>query len=232
MSRKRVEFVVAGGGTSGHVLPAISVGQALVARGYEQSAVAFIGTRRGVEGRLVRDAGFKLIRLPGRGIVRRPSARNLVSIAGLGAAFVGALAVLARWRPRVVVSVGGFGALAGSCAAFVLRIPIVIVNVDAVPGAANRLVGHFAAAAAVAFPDTKLRHAVVTGAPVRADVLDFDRSETGRARARATLGIESGHRVIAVAGGSLGAHGLNAGALYLAEQFGDGGDLTFYQVRG
>ena len=221
-----------GGGTSGHVLPAIAVGEALVDRGHPPSAIRFVGTRRGVERRLVPEAGFVVTLLPGRGFVRRASLRNIASAIGLGTAFVLAAALLSRWRPRVVVSVGGFASVACSLAAAALRIPVVVVNVDAVPGAANRLVGRFARASAVAFPSTRLPRAVFTGAPVRAAVLAVDRSERGRAEARTELGIPPRKKLLAIVGGSLGARRLNELALTLAARLAERDDLVEYHVSG
>ena len=232
MSKDRIEVVVTGGGTSGHVLPAIAVGEALVDRGHPPSAIRFVGTRRGVERHLVPEAGFVVTLLPGRGFVRRASLRNIPSAIGLGTAFVLAAALLSRWRPRVVVSVGGFASVACSLAAAALRIPVVVVNVDAVPGAANRLVGRFARASAVAFASTRLPRAVVTGAPVRAAVLAVDRSERGRAEARTQLGIAPRKKLLAIVGGSLGARRLNELALTLAARFAERDDLVEYHVSG
>jgi UDP-N-acetylglucosamine--N-acetylmuramyl-(pentapeptide) pyrophosphoryl-undecaprenol N-acetylglucosamine transferase len=228
----RAEFVIAGGGTSGHVLPAISIAEALCAAGHAKQSVRFIGTRRGIEGQLVREAGFVIIRLPGRGIVRGPSLGNVRAILGLLVAAVAAVVVLARWRPQVVVSVGGFGSLAGSLAAVVLGIPVVVVNVDAVPGASNRLIGRFAKAAAVAFPETRLPRSVVTGAPVRDSVLAVDRLAEGRRRAKQLLGVPVDKKVLAVVGGSLGARRLNEVALGLAVRYATRSDLCLYQVAG
>ncbi len=82
-------------------------------------------------------------------------------------AFVAALVVVLRRRPSVVVAMGGYACVPTALAAAVVGTPVVLVNVDAVPGAANRMVGRFARAAAVAFEGTALPRAVVTGAPVR-----------------------------------------------------------------
>ena len=232
MTTTRAEVIVTGGGTAGHVLPAIALARALVAAGHVPSTIHFVGTRRGMEGRLVPDAGFSLTLLPGRGVVRRPSLRNVTALAGIGVAFVLSLATLARRRPRVVVAVGGFGAVACSLAAAVLRIPVVVVNVDSVPGAANRMIGRFARACAVAFPATELPRAVVTGAPVRPEVLAVDRSREGRARARRALSVAGDGTLVGVVGGSLGARRLNDAALDLAQRLPAHEGFVVYHVCG
>ena len=232
MTTTRAQVVITGGGTAGHVLPAIAVARALVAAGVAPGAIHFVGTRRGMERLLVPEAGFSLTLLPGRGIVRRPSLRNVAAVAGIVAAFVASLYQLGRRRPRVVVAVGGFGAVACSFAAGVWRVPVVVVNVDSVPGAANRMIGRLATACAVAFPGTALPRAVLTGAPVRPEVLGVDRTERGRARARAALGITGGGPLVGVVGGSLGARRLNEATIGLAGLLRHRGDAVVYHVCG
>ncbi|HVC24264.1 MAG TPA: UDP-N-acetylglucosamine--N-acetylmuramyl-(pentapeptide) pyrophosphoryl-undecaprenol N-acetylglucosamine transferase [Acidimicrobiales bacterium] len=231
-ARTRCDVVVSGGGTAGHVLPAITVARALVDAGHPASAVHFVGSARGMESRLVPEAGFTVTLLPGRGIERSVSARSARAIAEMCVATVMAVAVLARLRPLVVVAVAGYASVPGAVAAYLLRIPVVVVNIDSVPGAANRLVGRFAAASAVAWPGTDLPRAIVTGPPVRAEVLAADRSATGRAAARASLGIGADRFVVLVTGGSLGARSLNDATLALAAEIAARGDLAIYHVCG
>jgi UDP-N-acetylglucosamine:LPS N-acetylglucosamine transferase len=117
-------------------------------------------------------------------------------------------------------------------AASVLRIPLIVAEQNAVPGLANRLAGRFAAAAAVSFPATPLPRAVVTGNPVRSSVLAVDRSEGGRAAARAALGLPGGQRIVAAAGGSLGARRINDAVAGLARLWADRSDVAIRHVTG
>ncbi|HUZ20842.1 MAG TPA: undecaprenyldiphospho-muramoylpentapeptide beta-N-acetylglucosaminyltransferase [Acidimicrobiales bacterium] len=226
------EVIVTGGGTAGHVLPAIAVGRALVAGGRDRSSICYVGAANGLEAKLAPEAGFRSVLLPGRGIQRRLTADNLGAAAGLLRATARAFRLVAGRRPAVVVTVGGYAGVPCSLAALALGIPVVVVNVDAVPGAANRLVGRFARASAVALPGTALPRAVLTGAPVRPEVLEVERSPDGRARARRVLGIEEGRLLVAVTGGSLGARRLNEAALGLARLLAERRDLTVYHVTG
>jgi len=224
--------VVTGGGTGGHVQPALAIGEALVAVGHEPASIRFVGGRRGMEGRLVPENGFAITCLPGRGIERRLSARNVRSALELAAAVAMAVKLLRRLRPRVVVTVGGYAGFPASLAAVLLGVPLVVVTYDAVPGAANRLVARAAAANAVAYPGTSLRRAVVTGPPVRAGVLAVDRSPSGRAAARAELGVDQSRRLVVVSGGSLGARSLNEATVALAGAWSDRADVCLYHVAG
>ncbi len=208
----RTWALIAGGGTAGHVLPGVSIGSEIVRRGAPRQAVHFVGSARGVETRLVRQAGFSLTTLPGRGLQRRlaPSsvAANVMAAAELARAFVQALFVLRRRKPAVVVGLGGYASAACGAAALLLRVPLVITEQNAVPGLANRVLGRFAAGAATAFESTDLPRATWTGNPLRTEVLEVDR-ETGRPAARAALGVDPGRRLVAVSGGSLGARTIN-----------------------
>ena len=113
-----------------------------------------------------------------------------------------------------------------------LRVPLIVVSYDAVPGTSNRLVARFARKCAVAFAGTGLPNQVVTGAPVRSAVALADRSPRGRDAARAVIEVPSDRFLLAVAGGSLGAARLNQAALGLAELWSAHGDVTIYHVAG
>ncbi|HUP70484.1 MAG TPA: undecaprenyldiphospho-muramoylpentapeptide beta-N-acetylglucosaminyltransferase [Acidimicrobiales bacterium] len=224
--------VIAGGGTAGHVLPALAVGQALVARGQHPSAVHFVGSARGIEARLVPAAGFEVTLLSGRGIARRITAANIGAAAGTVRAAVRALALLARRRPRVVLVVGGYASVPCAVGAVLLRVPMVVHEQNAVPGLANRLAARFARASAVSFDGTDLPRAVTTGNPVRPEVLAVDRSPEGRAAARQSLGVPSDRMVVAVFGGSLGARRINEAVSGMADGWAQRDDLTVYHVVG
>jgi UDP-N-acetylglucosamine--N-acetylmuramyl-(pentapeptide) pyrophosphoryl-undecaprenol N-acetylglucosamine transferase len=111
------------------------------------------------------------------------------------------------------------------------RVPVVVVEQNAVPGAANRLVARFAKASAVSFPGTALPRAVVTGNPVRAEVRAVERTRD-RATARSQLGVDPHRVLVAAFGGSLGARRINDAVLDVAEQWRDRGDLAIRHVIG
>lgn len=129
--------LIAGGGTAGHVLPGLAIAEALVDRSVvsDRSGVHLVGSRRGIEVDLVPPSGFGLTLLPGRGIQRRLTPANLVAASGLAMAFLQALVLLVRRRPAVVLSLGGYASVPCALAAIVLRIPLVVVEQNAVPGA-------------------------------------------------------------------------------------------------
>ncbi len=235
MSTRRYALV-AGGGTGGHLVPALAVARAL-GEGHGPDAVELVGARRGLDAELLAGEGVPATLLPGRGIARRLDARsllgNLGAVAGLAAAFVAALVIVIRRRPSVVVAMGGYACVPTALAAAVVGIPVVLVNVDAVPGAANRLVGRFARGAAVAFEGTALPRSVVTGAPVRAAIVrSAHPDDRARAAARHALGLPGDRLVVAAVGGSLGSKRLNEACLGLAGLWARRGDVALYHVVG
>jgi UDP-N-acetylglucosamine--N-acetylmuramyl-(pentapeptide) pyrophosphoryl-undecaprenol N-acetylglucosamine transferase len=223
--------IVAGGGTAGHVTPAIAIGQALVARGLDAAEVEFVGSARGIEGRLVPEAGFPLTLLPGRGVERRLSFASIAALWGLARAVVRGVFIVATRKPAVVISVGGYASVGCALGAILLRVPLVLAEQNARPGAANRLVARFARACAVSFPDTPLPRAEVTGNPVRPEILAVDR-ESDRAAARAALGLPDDRHVVAVVGGSLGARRLNEAVAGAVAGWADRADLAVRHVVG
>ncbi|MDQ2651051.1 MAG: glycosyltransferase, partial [Actinomycetota bacterium] len=123
--------LVTGGGTAGHVLPALAIAEALVARGHDRDAIHYVGSTRGIEARLVPPTGFPMTLLPGRGIQRRLTPANLTAVAGLLVAFVRALVLVVRSRPAVVVAVGGYASVAVGLAAILWRVPLIVAEQNA-----------------------------------------------------------------------------------------------------
>ncbi len=235
MSGRRYALV-AGGGTAGHLQPALAIAEALVAAGHDRGTIEFVGSTRGQDRQTLEGRGFPFTLLPGRGIVRsvapRDLAANLGAVVGLAVAAVRGLGVVGRAHPRVVVSVGGYASLAASVAAVVRRVPLVLVNVDAVPGAANRLLGRFARASAVGWEGSSLPRAVVTGTPVRPEIAAVGRSPEQQRAARTALGLPADRPTVAAFGGSLGARRINRALTDLADRWKDRDDRSIYHIVG
>jgi UDP-N-acetylglucosamine:LPS N-acetylglucosamine transferase len=204
--------------------------------GYPQEALRFVGSRRGLEAKTGALEGFPVTLLPGRGLARRLSvgslAANAGAVAGLLAAVAMAVRSFARWRPAVVVCLGGYASLPCVVAAVVWRVPVIVVNVDAVPGAVNRWASRVAVACAVSSADVALPRAVVTGVPVRADMARARRSPGERSKARVRLGLPEAGWVVAVSGGSLGSRRINQATLELARLWSGRGDVAIRHVVG
>ena len=132
-------IVITGGGTGGHIFPMSAIAEALASLGEQPNQLRFVGSRRGQEWRLLGDGPIALTLLPGRGIRRslrpRALAQNVGAVLGLLAGLVQAVVIVGRWRPRAVVSVGGYASFPVSAAAVLWRRPLVLVDLDATPPA-------------------------------------------------------------------------------------------------
>ena len=233
MSPAHTWALIAGGGTAGHVVPALSVARALVERGHQPRSIHFVGSRRGMEAQMVPAAGFEVTLLPGRGLnERKINLENLRSAASLAAAAAGGMGVVARRRPGVVLSVGGYASLAPALAAGLLRRPLVLHEQNALPGAVNRITGRFARACAVSLPGTPLPRPVLTGNPVAGEFARLDRSPGARDAARRRLGLPTERTVIVAWGGSLGSRRINESVRELVEKWSDRADLAVHHVIG
>jgi len=223
--------VVTGGGTSGHVLPALAIVDALVEAGVPLERLHYVGTTRGVETRLVPPTGLAHDFLDVVGLQRSLSRRNLAVPRRLAASVRTAGRLLDQLRPSVVVNVGGYASFPATWAARRRRIPYVVVSYDRRPGLVSRLLAPRAAACAVAFAGSALPHAELTGAPVRRSIARLDRSAR-RAEAREALGLPADRFVVGVVGGSLGAGAVNTVVSEVVEQLGTRSDLAVYHVVG
>jgi UDP-N-acetylglucosamine--N-acetylmuramyl-(pentapeptide) pyrophosphoryl-undecaprenol N-acetylglucosamine transferase len=161
-----MKILLAGGGTGGHVIPALAIAEELRRRGHE---AAFVGTARGIETRLVPKADFPLY-LVNIGALNRVSlATRLRTLLNLPLSVVAAMRILRGFGAQAVIGVGGYAAGPATIAAVLLRIPVVLFEPNVVPGYANRAVARFAVNAAVHFQQTGrwFRRFEVTGVPVR-----------------------------------------------------------------
>jgi len=233
----RGPVIITGGGTGGHVFPMQAIEEALRQLGVTSEELRFVGSRRGQERGLLGGGDVALTLLPGRGLVRSPRvadvARNLAAASGLVAALFMALVLVKRWRPSVVVSVGGYASFAVSFAARCWRIPLVLVEFDATPGAVQRLFAHYATKRCCAFSSSGEKD-VVTGAPLRASIEHVDRSNEARLRAKraATPPIDPERVVVVVMSGSLGSSRVNEAVSDLATRWVSRRDRALLHVTG
>ncbi len=159
--------LIAGGGTGGHIIPALAVARELVAR--HGAEVLFVGTARGLESRLVPEAGFPL-RLIDVGPLNNVSiVTRLQTLARLPQSISDCKQLIREFRPNVVFGIGGYAAGPGTSAALRLKVPVLLFEPNAMPGLANRLVGKRVQGAVINFPEAArwFRNAEVTGVPVR-----------------------------------------------------------------
>jgi UDP-N-acetylglucosamine--N-acetylmuramyl-(pentapeptide) pyrophosphoryl-undecaprenol N-acetylglucosamine transferase len=191
--------VIAGGGTGGHLMPGLAVAQELRR---SSARVLFVGTARGLESRLVPEAGYELRLIGIAGLKGRGWGQRLGTLGRLPFAVAQSVGILRRAGAKVVFGIGGYASGPVLAAAALMRIPVVVLEVNAKTGLANRLAARWVKAAAVNFPETGKNFSgarvEVTGIPVREAFF--------AATTAATL---PGPPLVLVFGGSQGAHALN-----------------------
>jgi len=202
-----LSVVVAGGGTAGHIEPALAFADA-VRRLRPDAVVTALGTEKGLDTRLIPARGYPLELIPPVPLPRKPSG-DLLRLPGKVWSAVSAVReVLRRTDADVVVGFGGYVALPAYLAARG-RTPIVVHEANARAGLANKVGARFAARVAAAVPGSGLPHAEVLGIPLRRSVTTLDR-EALRPAARAHFGLPADGPVLLVFGGSQGARSLNS----------------------
>ena len=187
--------LIVGGGTGGHVIPAIAIARELKAA--YNAEILFVGTPRGVEGRMVPAAGFDL-RMVQVGALKNVSAITRLKTAfALPTAILAASKIISEFNPTIVVGVGGYASGPGMIAAILRGVPTLAFEPNLVPGFANRKVARFVKGAAVQFAATAkyFHNAQVTGVPIRKEFA-------------AIRGLPQ-EQVLLVTGGSQGAHAIN-----------------------
>jgi UDP-N-acetylglucosamine--N-acetylmuramyl-(pentapeptide) pyrophosphoryl-undecaprenol N-acetylglucosamine transferase len=192
----------AGGGTGGHLYPALAVAQEL-RRSRPDCQCVFVGSATGLEARLVPQHGFQLRTIPGSGFRRMGLAGRARFLLHFGRGLWTALRFVRAWKPDVVLATGGYASLAAGLAALLLGRPLVVQEQNSIPGLTNRLLGRLAREVHVAFAGCERyfkRPVHLTGNPLREEIL----RPPGRVR-----DLPPGVPVVLVVGGSRGARSIN-----------------------
>lgn len=206
------DLVISGGGTGGHVFPGLAVLRVLEEKiGPGKLSVAWYGSTKGMERRILENEGVPFRGIPAGKLRRYFSVNNLVDTLKVLAGFFAALFLLAKDRPKVLFSKGGYVTVPVVYAAAVLRIPVVTHESDTDPGLATRLNSRVARKILLSYEATRAcfsgvlkERLVVTGNPVRPEVLRGDGPHFRR-----VFGVPEGRPLIVVLGGSLGARQFN-----------------------
>ena len=209
MSARPPRIMIAAGGTGGHLFPGIAVAEALRARGLTE--LLFVSAGKGNWREALDKAGFPWRSLPVRGFGRRPSLAHLAFPFRLAAGIALSLSLIASFRPAAVVGTGGYVSGPVVAAAWLLGVPVLLLEQNAFPGVATRIASQFAREIHLAYPGSESflppgarAKARITGNPIRGGVLRAD-----RAAARAALGLAGDIPTLFLLGGSQGAVALN-----------------------
>ena len=217
-------ILVAGGGTAGHVFPALAVSRELTAQAADVEVV-FVGVADRLEARLVPEAGFELQTIDAVAIPRRPSPALLRVPGALRVGVRACRALITERRAVAAVTFGGYVSFPLDRAAFREQLPLVIHEQNSVPGLTNRVAARWSDRVAVTFPGSVARfrdqqRCVITGNPVRSDVLQLDRAAR-RPAALASFGLAPDRRTVLVFGGSQGARSINQAVVAAHGGWGD-----------
>jgi UDP-N-acetylglucosamine--N-acetylmuramyl-(pentapeptide) pyrophosphoryl-undecaprenol N-acetylglucosamine transferase len=223
-----MRILLAGGGTAGHTSPLLATADAL-RRLEPATEITCLGTPRGLETRVVPEAGYPLELIAPVPLPRKPSVDLLRVPSRLRGAVKEARAVLERVRPDVVVGYGGYVSVPAYLAARRAKVPIVVHEQNSLPGLANRVGARLAQRVAVSFPDTPLRHAEYVGLPIRTMISGLDRLAL-RAEARAFFGLDADLPTLVVTGGSQGARNINDAVSGAARALGEAGVQVLHVV--
>jgi len=202
MEKRGIRIVIAGGGTGGHLFPAVALAEEFLKRS-EMNNVLFIGTERGLEASLLAGLGFALRTITVEGVKGRGPIRMIGSLLKIPRGIAQSVSILREFRPDIALGVGGYASGPAVIAAHFMGIKTAIAEQNALPGATNRILGRFVDRVFLTFPDGEgqfpAAKTIVTGNPVRRD---FAKGITGSHRGEKTFSI-------LVFGGSQGARAIN-----------------------
>ncbi|MFC5930153.1 UDP-N-acetylglucosamine--N-acetylmuramyl-(pentapeptide) pyrophosphoryl-undecaprenol N-acetylglucosamine transferase [Cryobacterium melibiosiphilum] len=201
-------YLLAGGGTAGHVNPLLALADTIRAR-ESDATVLVLGTSSGLEARLVPARGYELVTVPRVPFPRRPNRQALSFLPRFAGAVAGVREVIRSRGVDVVVGFGGYVSTPAYLAARRAGIPIIIHEANAKPGLANKLGARFTPWVGVAFAGTPIRHAHLVGMPLRPEIEHLDRAAS-RAAALTFFDLDPERPTLLVTGGSLGARRLNS----------------------
>jgi len=218
-SKKPYRLIISGGGTGGHIFPAIAIANEFRER-YPDAHILFVGAKGKMEMTRVPDAGYKIIGLWISGLQRKLTWRNILFPLKLVASYLRAAAIIQKFKPNAVIGTGGYASGPIMLAATRFGFASVIQEQNSFAGLANKQVADKVKKVCVAyegmdkyFPSEKI---VITGNPVRKDLLEI---ESKRAKALNHFGFDASKKTLLIIGGSLGARTINESILLSIEKF-------------
>lgn len=230
--KEPLRVIVSGGGTGGHIFPAVSIANAIKAE-YPDAEILFVGAEGRMEMQRVPAAGYKIIGLPIAGFDRKNLLKNVVVLYKIAKSQWKARKIIKEFRPHVVVGVGGYASGPTLKTAGQMGIPTLIQEQNSYAGVTNKLLAKSAKKICVAydgmerfFPAEKI---IKTGNPVRQNLLD---AKVTKAEATESFGLDPKKRTVLVIGGSLGARTVNESILQHIEDIRGTKDVQFIWQTG
>lgn len=229
-NEKPYRLIISGGGTGGHIFPAIAIANAFKER-HPDAHILFVGAKGRMEMSRVPEAGYEIIGLWISGLQRKLTVSNLLFPVKLFVSYLRAAVIVKRYKPHVVIGTGGYASGPMMIAATRFRIPALIQEQNSFAGLANKQVADKVSKVCVAydgmekyFPASKI---VVTGNPVRKDILTVrEKREKGKMH----FGFEQSNKTLLIIGGSLGARTINESILAGIDKLVDSGVQVIWQT--
>jgi UDP-N-acetylglucosamine--N-acetylmuramyl-(pentapeptide) pyrophosphoryl-undecaprenol N-acetylglucosamine transferase len=226
-----MRIIISGGGTGGHIYPAITIARAIA--GLTECEILFVGTKTGLEADIVPKEGFAFATVDAGGLERRLTLANFRALFRAASGLVQSLSLIRRFRPELVIGTGGYVCGPVLLTASLLGVPTIIQEQNVIPGVTNRILARFVRKIAVGYQEAGQFFSagrdkvVVTGNPVRSDVLTATRE-----RGLAAFGLAADRLTLLVAGGSRGARTINKAMVEVHRRFAGRSDLQILHVTG
>lgn len=230
--KKKYKIIISGGGTGGHIFPALSIADAIKIK-YPDAEILFVGAENRMEMQRVPEAGYKIVGLPIMGFDRKNPLRNIKVIWQLFKSQIMAKKIIKRFSPQVAIGVGGYASGPTLKMAAKMNIPTIIQEQNSYAGVTNKLLAKHAKIICVAyegmerfFPHEKLK---ITGNPVRATLLSNKKS---REECTKAMNIDASKQNILILGGSLGARSINESVMNSLQEITNNPNVQFIWQTG
>lgn len=228
---KIVKVVISGGGTGGHIYPAVSIAKEIKDR-HPDAEIIFVGTERGLESKIVPKEGFELKKIKVRGLERKMSFSNVVALKEAVVSFFDVSGFLRDFKPDFVIGTGGYVCGSVLAAAAMMNIPTLIHEQNAFPGVTNKILSRMVDRVALNFAEAEKyfhnsKKVLVTGNPIRKDIMAVDREQGLR-----EFGYSGSLPLVFVVGGSRGAKRINESILPLAKYCAEGKSFQLLHMTG
>ena len=230
--KKEYRFIVSGGGTGGHIFPALSIADAIKSR-YPEAKILFVGANNRMEMQRVPDAGYEIVGLPIAGFDRKNLLKNIKVLWLILKSQRMAKKVIKEFAPHAVVGVGGYASGPTLKMAANMDIPTLIQEQNSYAGVTNKILAKKANMICVAydnmerfFPKEKIK---MTGNPVRKSLIDM---RANRAEAMKAMGLDENKKCVLIVGGSLGARSINEAVLANIELIKENKNIQFIWQTG
>ena len=227
---RKYKFIISGGGTGGHVFPAIAIGSCLRER-FPSAEILFVGAENRMEMEKVPEAGFDIVGLPVSGFIRKITLKNLIVIARLLKSMIKASKIVRKFAPDLAIGVGGYASGPLIRAASKQNIPVLLQEQNSYAGVTNKILSKKADKICVAYDDMEKyfppEKIIITGNPVRRDLIKINKEKN---EANQYFGLIPARKTVLILGGSLGARTINQSLMNYVGDLAKSGHQLIWQT--